>query len=209
MEQAYAHYIAHLPANQKPKDVYRLAQQQATSTGQRSETSSSSPSSQNPLQPNVEVDDLGLPLNPPALPEHILDPPPAAITVDELRKLHRMAALIPPTPGSPEEAELLADLSKLVGLMDRVKTIELKSNPGGKTDAIRRLLSQAAWSDSTQVIDGSDMHEGQPGLRHVASVTDLVTRLKEDLAEIDARKSRLVASSGGDPVDIHVQDVPP
>lgn len=208
MEQAYAHYVSHLPANQKPKEVYRLAQRGAKKSD-REPLPLTSSDGDDPLHPDIEVDSVGLPVNPTSLPEHILDPPPTPMTVEELRKLHRMAALVPPAPGSTEETELLADISKLVGLMDRVKTIELKSNFDGKTDAIRRLLSQAAWSDSTQLIDGSDMHEGQPGVRSVHSIPELVQQMREDLAQIDDRKARLVKSSGGDVEDISMQDISP
>ena len=78
-----------------------------------------------PLNPNVETNDLGLPLSSPVLPASILQPPLANLTTSQLRNLHRLAAIDPPVADSDEERRLHNGLQQLVGLMDQVQAVEL------------------------------------------------------------------------------------
>ncbi|KAJ9106113.1 hypothetical protein QFC21_001255 [Naganishia friedmannii] len=132
-----------------------------------------------PLNPQIATDELGLPLQPTVLPAEIFNPPPTRITSAELQRLHRMAAIAPPLPGSQEEDEMLRGLEGLLGLMDQVKKVELDMDVGIRERgveaeemqeerkamrkfAIRKLLVAGNYADPSDILDGSRIDEEMP-----------------------------------------------
>lgn len=125
-----------------------------------------------PLNPQVETDEFGLPLSPIPLPADILNPPPTRITSAQLQRLHKLAAIAPPPVGSQDEVEMLRGLEGLLGLMDQVKKVELdhelvrgteESDDGQqRKEAIRRLLASGSYADPNDVFDGSRIDEELP-----------------------------------------------
>ncbi|KAJ9098808.1 hypothetical protein QFC19_006285 [Naganishia cerealis] len=132
-----------------------------------------------PLDPQILTDEVGLPLHPTVLPAEILSPPPTRITSPELQRLHKMAAIAPPVPGSREEEDMLRDLEGLLGLMDQVKKVEFDIDAGvnekgfetGDMDeerkmlrknAIRSLLVAGNYADPSEILDGSRIDEELP-----------------------------------------------
>ncbi|GHJ88223.1 hypothetical protein NliqN6_4625 [Naganishia liquefaciens] len=129
-----------------------------------------------PLNPQIDTDELGLPLEPISLPPEIFNPPPTRISSAQLQRLHRMASIAPPTAGSEEELEMLRDLEGLLGLMDQVKSVKLDADlvectPGSerkadeaymkvkRKDAIRKLLISGNYADPSDIFDGSRIDE--------------------------------------------------
>lgn len=98
--------------------------------------------SHNPLKPSTPTDSLGLPLTP--QPPPIPTIKPTQISRETLVKLHKLSALNPPPEGSIEEAQVKAELSELIGLMDIVKEVELP--PGDLRTITQELLGQGVGS---------------------------------------------------------------
>jgi hypothetical protein len=157
----------------------------ATSSPVRSKCRASSTSSTSttpafdPLKPQIATDEVGLPLQPTVLPVEIFNPPPTRITSAELQRLHRMAAIAPPVPGSQEEDEMLRGLEGLLGLMDQVKKVKLDMDLGSnegpseteemqeqrkimRKSAIRKLLVTGNYADPSDILDGSRIEEDTP-----------------------------------------------
>jgi len=113
-----------------------------------------------PLNPDVATNDLGLPLSLPVLPASILQPPLANLTKSQLRNLHRLAAIDPPVADSDEERRLHNGLQQLVGLMDQVQAVELGygTDRSGR-EKIREDLVRGFWADPEDVFDGSSVDE--------------------------------------------------
>ncbi|ORY22029.1 hypothetical protein BCR39DRAFT_562455 [Naematelia encephala] len=119
-----------------------------------SESSKPSPTTTNEsnlLSPSHPTTSLGLPIDP--LPSPLPEIQPVIVPRETLVKLHRLSALNPPPEGSKEEAQLVSELSELVGLMELVKAVPL---PEGDLSS---LLSEGLGE---VVVDGS--HEDAPGL---------------------------------------------
>lgn len=130
-----------------------------------------------PLNPQIDTDEFGLPLEPIRLPTAIFNPPPTKITSAHLQRLHKMAAIAPPVAGSEEELEMLRDLEGLLGLMNQVKGVKLDDelversadlNSGEvdeehmkvkRKEAIRRLLVSGNYADPSDIFDGSRIDE--------------------------------------------------
>lgn len=112
----------------------------------------------NPLKPDVEVDDLGLPVKPESCTSiaQYQNPSPATLTVPQLHKLHKLAALTPPAEGSVEESQLLEELGELIGLMNLVQEVDLPKDP----KKLAGLLQ--AFGQTEQVFDGSNTARERP-----------------------------------------------
>jgi Asp-tRNA(Asn)/Glu-tRNA(Gln) amidotransferase C subunit len=146
-------------------------------TASRTEPSATTHTAFDPLNPQIETDEFGLPLQPLTLPAEIFNPPPTRITSAHLQRLHKMAAIAPPAAGSEEETEMLRDLEGLLGLMDQVKRVKLDDklveraagSAGGEVDeeqmkvnrkeAIRKLLVSGNYADPSVIFDGSRIDE--------------------------------------------------
>jgi hypothetical protein len=127
------------------------------------EPASPAESAFDPLNPDVKVSPEGIPLNPSPLPNEILSPPRADLSLETLARLHKLAAIAPPESGSEEETRLLDGLSHLVGLMDQVKSVQLDShrdnveaNDKLDKEAIRGLLTRGTRAVPEDVFDGED-----------------------------------------------------
>jgi GTP-binding protein len=108
-----------------------------------------------PLNLKIGTSEHGLPLEPASLSQSILDPPTAEMSVETLRRMYKLAAISPPQEGSDEESQMLQGVSRLVGLMDQVKSVELEG--GNDKKAIRRLLTTGTMEDEGDVFDAIDM----------------------------------------------------
>lgn len=111
-----------------------------------------------PLRPDVEVDELGLPIKHEvsASTNRYYNPDPVSLNRAQLVKLHKLSALTPPEEGSAEETKLLQELGHLIGLMDVVKDVNLPQNPKDLSELLK------SFGQSEQVFDGTNMAREKP-----------------------------------------------
>lgn len=164
-------------AEDSADDVDHNGEADPSSRSTETVTNSTAPTF-DPLNPDVEVSPEGIPLYASPLPSAILSPPRADISLENLARLHKLAAIAPPERGSEEEKDLMDGLSHLVGLMDQVKSVELDTDgdvegtgeDGGKK-AIRRLLTRGTWAVPEDVFDGHQGNEQKGDKRGVEDET--------------------------------------
>ncbi|GAA5927436.1 uncharacterized protein JCM15063_005899 [Sporobolomyces koalae] len=99
--------------------------------------------------PQIEVDDLCLPLSSPYTLSSLLPTVPSPLTNETLDKLHRLSALLPPSSSGTivkdyEDSKHLEGLSELVQIVETVRSVDTSSlglEPGQSIDARVRAKS--------------------------------------------------------------------
>ncbi|KZS98098.1 hypothetical protein SISNIDRAFT_481960 [Sistotremastrum niveocremeum HHB9708] len=81
-----------------------------------------------PSLPEVEVDELGVPVRPTWSVNELLSSYPKPTLSDEkFKRLHELSALVPPQEGTPEHAELKSRMEELIRLVEAVKLVDTSS----------------------------------------------------------------------------------
>ncbi|KAG8780126.1 hypothetical protein FRC12_023424 [Ceratobasidium sp. 428] len=131
---------------------------------------------QNSTNPRVAVDEFGVPVRATWSVEKLLSTYPApALPPDTLARLHRLSALQPPEPNSPEAESLRLELQELLRLVEAVKLVDT-SALGGTEHA--DIPDSRIWAEGRGIdLDAPDANHldeahGRALLRHASKHVD-------------------------------------
>ncbi|GAA5845014.1 hypothetical protein JCM5353_003395 [Sporobolomyces roseus] len=88
---------------------------------------SSKPSSPSPSDSSIEVDSLCLPLTSPYTLSSLLPSSPSPLSSETLSKLHKLSALLPPSPADPTTHSHLSGLDELISIVQRIREVDTSS----------------------------------------------------------------------------------
>ncbi|KAF9815544.1 hypothetical protein IEO21_04544 [Rhodonia placenta] len=118
----------------------------------------------------VETDACGIPVRPTWSVDELLSSyPKPTIPPSTLKRLHELAALVPPVEGTPEHTKLTREMEGLVRLVEAVKLVDTRT--GIELD------------ESIQPNEGSQDHKDQKLFSHSS-------RVRRELYIVDADKVR-------------------